>query len=102
MTYRNRKLLNLAHSMPCMASFPHQCTQHQGCEPAHANGLIWGKGVGFKAPDHYFASMCHNAHDAIDNKLNKTLSADERPQEWLRAYISTQDWLWENGKLNVK
>ena len=51
MTFRNRKLLDIAHTAPCFARFPHQCTQHLGCDPAHSDMQLFGRGHGHRAPD---------------------------------------------------
>lgn len=99
--YENRKLLDLAHGMPCFATFPHACNEAQGCHPAHANWSQFGKGVGTKAHDWAFASMCGNAHRMIDGEINATMDRDTRFSEWLNAFISTQDWLWREKKVRV-
>lgn len=96
MTYRNRALLDLAHSMPCLAQFPHNCTGWQGCEPSHSDWLMFGRGAGHKSPDWAWASMCNVAHG-----LNATMERETKRMEWLRAYIETQDWLWEHGLIQV-
>jgi hypothetical protein len=59
MTYRNRKLLNLAHDCPCLAQFAHACTEYQGVEPAHSDQQIFGRGHGHKSHDFAIAAMCH-------------------------------------------
>ena len=99
MTFRSRKLLNLAHDMPCMARFEHDCCDHLGSVPAHSNWQLWGRGFGHKAPDWAWAAMCHNAHQLID--MNATMSREQRETEWTRAYVATQEWLWENNKVRV-
>jgi hypothetical protein len=96
-----RKLLDLVHDMPCFAAFPHNCTQHHGCVPAHANWLIFGKGHGVKVSDCFFASMCDVAHKIIDRQYPSDMSEDVLQQEWMRAYISTQDHLWRNKLVKV-
>ena len=96
MTFRSRKLLDLAHDMPCLADYPHQCGAHLGCEPAHSDSHIFGRGHGHKSADFAYASMCHTAHMLLD-----TMDREEKFFAWLRAYAKTQAWLWENGKLQV-
>lgn len=96
MTYRNRKLLDLAHDAPCFADFPHQCYEHLGCDPAHSDSSIFGRGHGHKSHDFAFASLCNNAHKALD-----TMPREEKFMSWLRAYVKTQNWLWENGLIKV-
>lgn len=96
MTYRNRKLLNLAHDCPCFAGFDHGCTEYQGVEPAHSDQLIFGRGHGHKSHDFAFAAMCHTAHTMLD-----TFDRETKKGEWLRAYIKTQEWLWKNERIKV-
>lgn len=101
MTYRNRKLLDLAHDMPCCAKFKHDCNDHNGCEPAHSDMQIFGRGIGHKTPDWAFAAMCPNAHREVDPKLNPKFDRDSRHMEWMRAFVETQNWIWENRKVKV-
>lgn len=96
MTYRNRKLLDLAHDCPCMAKFDHVCTDYQGSEPAHSDQQIFGRGIGHKSHDFAFAAMCHTAHLILD-----TFERDIKQTEWLKAHIATMAWLWENEKVKV-
>ena len=99
--YENRRLLNLAHQAPCFATFPHDCKQYQGCVPAHANWLIFNKGIGLKASDWAWASMCPRAHDIIDRRIPSDMTEEMLQQEWMRAFISTQDYLWTQKKVRV-
>src|SRR5687768_6516896 len=96
MTYRNRALLDLAHDAPCFADFFHECGGWQGCDPAHSDSSIFGRGFSHKSDDCFFASMCNAAHRMLD-----TMERDEKFYAWLRAYAQTQTWLWENKKLMV-
>lgn len=96
MTFRSRRLLDLAHSMPCMAKFEHACTGWQGCEPAHSDSLMFGRGNSHKSSDWAFAAMCHTAHMALD-----TFDREAKQAEWLRAFISTQEHLWTEGLIIV-
>lgn len=101
MTYRNRRLLNIAHEMPCRATFPHQCTGYNGCEPAHADWQVFGRGKDHKSADWAFAAMCHEAHRMITAKINPEFDREMRQAEWLRAFVATQNWLWENERIRV-
>ena len=101
MTFRNRKLLDIAHSAPCFAAFPHVCNQYIGCHPAHADWQEWGRGIGHKAPDWAVAFLCGNAHREIDPKLAPSMDREQRQAEWLHAFISTQDYLWKEEKVRV-
>jgi hypothetical protein len=96
MTYRNRRLLDLAHDMPCMAKFPHACTMYFGVEPAHSDSQLFGRGHGHKSHDFAFAAMCHAAHVALDE-----FDREAKQAEWLRAYIGTQNHLWSEGLIMV-
>ena len=96
MTYRNRKLLDLAHLCSCMADFGHDCSEYNGVEPAHSDAQIFGRGHGHKSHDFAFAAMCHNAHMMLD-----TFNRDVKQTEWIRAYVKTQEWLWTHKYLTV-
>ena len=85
--------------MSCMAKFPHTCTGHLGCAPAHANWALWGRGHAHKSHDFAFAAMCHVAHQEIDAGM--TMDKEQKECEWLLAYVATQFDLWENGKIGV-
>lgn len=101
MTYRNRQLLDLAHDMPCMADFPHDCTAYNGCEPMHADSQIFGRGAGHKSHDFAFAAGCREAHRILTAKVNDEIKREAKFFAWLRAYVKTQEWLWEHKKLKV-
>lgn len=101
MTYRNRTLLNLAHSMPCMASFKHVCTGYEGCEPAHSDHHIFGRGGWHKSHDFAFAALCHNAHQELTAKPFDDVNREQKFYDWLRAYVATHEWLWRERKLKV-
>ena len=101
MTFRNRRLLDLSHEAPCFASFRHLCSGHLGCEPAHSDSQIYGRGVGHKSADWAVAFMCHNAHRMISAIINPPFEREQKQAEWLLAHVRTMNWLWENGKLRV-
>lgn len=96
MTFRSRSLLDLSHDMPCQATFPHECNDSQGCEPAHSDQQMWGRGFSHKSHDFAFASMCHTAHMMLD-----TFDRETKQAEWLRAYIKTWLYIWENGLVTI-
>lgn len=102
MTYRNRRLLDLAHEMSCHAAFPHDCNQWDGCVPAHSNWQIWGRGSGHKTPDWAFAAVCPNAHAILDPKVSPVFDREQRQTEWLKAFVGTQNEIWESGKVVVR
>lgn len=97
--FKSKSLTGLAKYVPCMFVFPHNCSEHtMAC---HANTLKWNKAVGKKAPDWAWASGCLEAHNAIDDKLNKTLSMEAREAEWMMAYVSTWNYIYENRLVKV-
>lgn len=98
MTYRNRKLLDLAHEMPCQAQFKHVC--NGPTVPAHSNQQIHGRGHAHKSHDCFFAGVCPAAHDQLDGRSGG-MDKETKQAEWNRAYIATQTYLWENGKVKV-
>lgn len=95
------KLADLAREAPyCM-----HCMGNDGTiVPAHANRLIYGKGMGIKAgresidglpvPDHMIAYLCHACHHELDN--GKGLSRAERYAMWDAAFARTVHWWFMN------
>lgn len=79
MTYRNRKLLNLAHRInECQFRLP-DCTGYavDGCEPAHSNQGTHGKGKGIKAADDQHVASCHHCHMVYDGQTGMVLPRAE-------------------------
>ena len=101
MTFRSRKLLDTIHDVPCQVDIPHECNDHLGTHPMHANWQEWGRGHGHKAPDCFVAAGCGNAHRMIDPELNPKLDREERQAAWERAYRRTWIWLWTEGKVKA-
>lgn len=98
MTYRNRKLLDLAHEAPCFAQFPHDCNGPS--VPAHGNELRLGRGHAHKCHDNFHAAVCPEAHDFIDGRKGGW-TLEEKRAEWWLAYIAYQVWLWTEKKLRI-
>ena len=96
MTYRNRKLLDAIHDLPCMAKFSHVCTQHLSVVPAHSDLLEHGRGAFHKAADWAVAAMCDAAHKALD-----LMEREQKEREWRIAHKRTMDWLFENEVVRV-
>ena len=98
-SYRSKRLTDLARDIPCQFTFAHEC---KGATMAcHANWLRWSKGVGLKAPDWAWASGCLTAHNAIDDKLDRTLSMGAREAEWMNAFIATHNYLWKHALVRI-
>lgn len=96
--YRNRRLLDAIHEAPCCAVFPHQCSGT--VIPAHSNEARFGRGYAYKSHDWAVAALCPEAHDYVDGKKGGW-DKETKHAEWLRAYIKTQDWLWQTGRVKV-
>lgn len=93
MTYRNRKLLDLANGAPCMS-----CGAQDGTViAAHANWSDFGKGMSHKASDAAIAFMCRTCHAEIDQGARLTKA--ERRSKWVEAAVKTWVWLVETGRV---
>lgn len=66
----------------------------------HSNALQFDRGAYFKAPDWAVAAGCQEAHDLIDGR-KPGFDLETKRAEWMLAFIGTQNWLFENGKLVV-
>lgn len=102
MTYRNRKLLDLAHRVhECQVQIPGVCEGYSahGCEPAHSNQQRHGKGMGLKAADNFHAAACHSCHAELDQ--GKSLSKDLRREIFNEAHERTMALYIQNGWLVV-
>jgi hypothetical protein len=100
--YRNRRLLDLAHRVhTCQACGKWVGTEglEDGCEPAHANWGVFGKGGALKAHDCFHAALCHSCHAELDQ--GDTMSKDEKKAFWWRAHIATMLLYFTNDWLRV-
>jgi hypothetical protein len=99
MTYRNRKLLDLARDCPhCMS-----CRSHNdgSVVAAHSNSQEFGKGMGIKASDAAIAFLCDDCHSLVDGRTGK-LDRFERETMFYKASMKTYVWMMEQGKLELK
>lgn len=104
--FRSRSLLDLAHRcercMNCGAVTP------DGCEPAHSNLMVHGKGVGEKSHDCYHAALCHRCHRWYDNQggegmdPSKVFKRSERQAMWSRAFYLTLLHYFRMGWIGVR
>lgn len=90
--YENRALLDLAHRVQeCQLQLPGVCEHFSpnGCEPAHANGQEYGKGMGLKAHDVYHAAACHSCHAELDqgNKFTREGKLGYWRRGWERTIL---------------
>lgn len=96
MTYRNRKLLDLARGQACV-----WC----GCEDgtivaAHSNLIEHGKGKGLKAHDGMHAWLCYRCHTEYDQGAK--MSREEKRDFILAAICKTYQRMWEQELIKVK
>ena len=99
MTYRNRKLLDIAHEAPCFLRLPGCQSGVNPSVPAHSNLLRHGRGIAHRSHDVFAVPSCGPCHYQFD--YGHTLSRAEREQIWQRAFEDYQLWLWETGKVRV-
>jgi hypothetical protein len=100
MTYRNRRLLDLAHRVTeCQVQLPGVCEGHSshGCEPAHSNQQRHGKGMGHKAADYMHAAACHSCHSELDQ--GRRFTKAEKVEMFMDAWHRTMALYFENGWL---
>lgn len=94
--YRSPKLLQHAQYYPCQS-----CGAYGTTVAAHANGHMFGKGLGVKADDMFSAYVCYNCHDKIDGRSGR-LSREERDELWFSAWIKTMRIWFTDGIVVVK
>ncbi len=95
MTFRSRKLLDLANGAPCMA-----CGAEDGTiVAAHANWSDFGKGMSHKASDAAVAFLCYRCHSELDQ--GALMSKTERRAVWMEAAVKTWVWLMETGRVRL-
>lgn len=96
MTFRNRKLLDLARDQACV-----MCGADDGTVvAAHSNLLEHGKGQGIKAHDGMTAWLCHQCHAELDQ--GKTMNKAEKRELTLTAICRTYQKLWDQNLIEVK
>lgn len=96
MTFRSRKLLDVAHEAPCMLQLGVPCG-HDASVPCHSDMLRHGRGVGHKSHDCLAVPGCPACHNLFTRKHLGELY----DSTWQRANERYQIWLWENAKVKV-
>ena len=95
MTYRNKKLLELARELPCQL-----CGKEDGTiVAAHSNQQKDGKGTGIKSSDYRIASLCYGCHMELDQ--GRSLTKSMRVELWEQAHRSTIGELFERGIIHT-
>ena len=98
MTYRNRKLLDLAHEAPCFLQLGADGCGADKSVPCHSDSMRHGRGVGHKSGDEFAVPGCPACHAIF---TRKDLGREEYLVRWLAAHERYQTWLWESGKIKV-
>lgn len=95
MTYRNRRLLDLAEGQRCVMCGADDNT----IVAAHSNLSEHGKGMGIKAHDSMHAWLCHRCHAEYDqgNKMSKA----EKREFILTAICKTYQEMWMKELIGV-
>lgn len=100
MTYRNRRLLDVAHDAPCMFSIDDVCRSGVNPSvPCHSNQQRHGRGLNHKSADAYAPAGCPECHYWYD--YGKSATREEK--EWAFLLALERWWLWllENERLVV-
>jgi hypothetical protein len=95
LTYRNRKLLDLARDQACV-----MCGAQDGTVvAAHSNLQEHGKGMGLKAHDGMAAWLCHRCHSQLDQ--GKAMTKHEKNVYMLQAICRTYMHMWDQQLIEV-
>lgn len=96
MTFRSKKLLDLARGKPCV-----MCNCEDGTiVSAHSNLLEHGKGMGTKAHDGMIAWLCMRCHSKLDQ--GSQMTKEERRMYILESICKTYMRMWDMDLLQVK
>ena len=98
MSYRNRKLLDLAYTQGCLLGLD-CCEGGDAGEPAHSNQSIHGKGGAMKAHDCFHVPGCRCCHRELDQ--GKTMDREMKFAVWNRAFGLYLPRLFEQGLIGV-
>ncbi|GAB4059246.1 hypothetical protein [Uliginosibacterium sediminicola] len=100
--FRDRDLLDLAHDInECTLQLPGVCTGYSphGCEPAHSNFSIHGKGARIKAHDNFHAASCHACHAELDQ--GRRFTYEQKMEYFVRAHERTMLEYFRRGWVGV-
>lgn len=96
--YRNRALLDLAHTAPCMLKVEGVCNPSMPSVPAHSNLQRHGRGVAYKSHDCFVVAACPGCHEWLDTGRASRMDKDVALIKALDAYVL---WLWRENKIKV-
>ena len=98
MTFRSRKLLDIAHDAPCMLLLLANGCGANASVPCHSDALRHGRGVGHKSHDCYAVPGCPACHAVF---TRKHLGRDGYEAAWIAAFERYIVWLFENERLRA-
>lgn len=99
MTYRNRRLLDVAHDAPCCMRIEGICQDGlYPSVPAHSNQQRHGRGVGHKSADCFVVAACPACHFWLDAGPASRADKQERFLQGLETYWL---WMWDNERIKV-
>lgn len=100
MTFRSRRLLDIAHEAPCCLEIGGICQGNKyPSVPCHSDMLRHGRGVGHKSHDFYAVPGCPACHAHFTRKY---LGKDGYDTVWCAAFEQYIGWLWSNEKVILK
>lgn len=97
MTYRSRKLLDVAHEAPCFLQLADDCGRNPSV-PCHSDQLRHGRGAGHKSHDAFAVPGCPSCHTLF---TREHLGREGYDEVWRTAFEAYVVWLFENQKLKV-
>lgn len=98
MTFRSRKLLDVAHEAPCMLKLGCPGCGEFPSVPCHSDLLRHGRGISHKSHDCLAVPGCPACHGAF-TRANLGLTGYEAA--WVAAIERYLVWAWENQKVKV-
>lgn len=98
MTYRNRRLLDVAHEAPCFLDLGTVGCGTNPSVPCHSDMLRHGRGASHKSHDCLAVPGCPACH-AVFTRARYGKEGYE--MVWRDAFERYQVWLWENERVKV-
>lgn len=95
MTFRSRKLLDIAHDAPCFLNLG-PCSGQ--VVPCHSDQLEDGRGVGHKSSDALVVPGCVACHGKFTRAY---LGRDQYKEIHIKALKRYLVWMWTEGKVTV-
>jgi len=99
MTFRSRRLLDIAHEAPCMLRLGVPGCGAFASVPCHSDMLRPGRGMSSKSGDQFAVAGCPACHEVF---TRRNLGREGYDEAWRQADERYRTWLWESGKIAVK